>query len=97
MSAHEAEDYAFTAELLRRHTRDDKPKLFQAVCSNNLNIILSALDHAAGAPDLSSLKLAQEALTYYVRRSNPDWNGDASPESTLGQLRTAITKAEAAP
>ena len=49
-----AEDYRFTAELLRRYTemgRTDKhpagaASLFRAVCSNNLNIILAALDVA---------------------------------------------------
>lgn len=41
-----AEDYAFTATLLRQHMNTDQ-KLFQAVCSNNLSIILAALDAAA--------------------------------------------------
>lgn len=47
------EDYRFTADLLRRYstrqTRVDSPSLdamFRAVCSNNLNIILAALDKA---------------------------------------------------
>jgi hypothetical protein len=43
-----AEDYRFTADLLRRYafgyTQDRA--LFRAVCSNNLNIILAALQHA---------------------------------------------------
>jgi hypothetical protein len=42
------EDYAFTAELLRRHMNGNRD-LFQATASNNLNIILSALDRAAEA------------------------------------------------
>ena len=50
-----ADDYRFTADLLRRYTelaRVDKhparmASLFRAVCSNNLNIILAALDAAA--------------------------------------------------
>ena len=39
------EDYAFTFELLHKYSRgpDANPTLFQAVCSNNLNIILAAL------------------------------------------------------
>jgi hypothetical protein len=40
-----AEDFRYTADLLRRYafgkTRDGA--LFNAVCSNNLNIILAAL------------------------------------------------------
>jgi hypothetical protein len=40
------EDFAFTAGLLRQHMNTDL-KLFQAVCSNNLSIILAALDAAA--------------------------------------------------
>ncbi len=39
----EPEDYAFTAKLLRDYCNDNS-KAFQAVCSNNLNIILAALD-----------------------------------------------------
>lgn len=42
-----AEDYAFTAQLLRDYARLGPPKMFQAVCSNNLSIILAALDAAA--------------------------------------------------
>jgi hypothetical protein len=46
-----AEDYRYTADLLREHVKRDDPSLFRAVCSNNLNIILAALAHAeAGAP-----------------------------------------------
>jgi hypothetical protein len=41
-----AEDYHFTADLLRAHSKLDDPALFRAVCSNNLNIILAALDKA---------------------------------------------------
>lgn len=41
-----AEDFAFTAGLLRQHMNTDQT-LFQAVCSNNLSIILAALDNAA--------------------------------------------------
>ena len=45
------EDYRFTAELLRAYCKQDfsrnKQDLFRAVCSNNLNIILAALDKAA--------------------------------------------------
>ena len=44
------EDYAFTTKLLRQHTADAAPKLFQAVCSNNLNIILAALDAMGDEP-----------------------------------------------
>jgi hypothetical protein len=42
------EDFQFTADLLRKHMNGDRD-LFQAVASNNLNIILSALDQAAEA------------------------------------------------
>jgi hypothetical protein len=49
------EDYAFTAKLLRRNAYDiDHLQWFHAVCSNNLNIILAALDaiseDVGGAP-----------------------------------------------
>lgn len=43
------EDYRYTAELLRRHafgTTEAAAGLFRAVCSNNLSIILAALDRA---------------------------------------------------
>ena len=40
------DDFRFTADLLRRHSRLADPALFRAVCSNNLNIILAALDQA---------------------------------------------------
>lgn len=44
----EPEDYAFTAKLLRDYCdMPDKYKMFHAVCSNNLNIILAALDKAS--------------------------------------------------
>ena len=39
-----AEDYSFTAQLLRDYARLGPPKMFQAVCSNNLNIIMAALE-----------------------------------------------------
>ena len=39
----EPEDYAFTAKLLRDYCNDSR-SAFRAVCSNNLNIILAALD-----------------------------------------------------
>ena len=43
-----SEDYEYTAYLLRRHiANNDRQDLFRAVCSNNLSIILSALDIAA--------------------------------------------------
>ena len=44
------EDYAYTAKLLRQHNADAATKLFQAVCSNNLNIILAALDAMGDEP-----------------------------------------------
>ena len=43
----EPEDYAFTAKLLRDNCNSNQA-IFRAVCSNNLNIILAALDMAAG-------------------------------------------------
>ena len=43
---HDTDDYAYTAKLLRKHMNADRAS-FQAVCSNNLNIILGALDQAA--------------------------------------------------
>ena len=44
-----AEDYAFAAELLRRYASGtgQDTAMFRAVCSNNLQIILAALDAAA--------------------------------------------------
>jgi hypothetical protein len=42
-----AEDYKFTADLLRQHAEAGRTDLFRAVCSNNLTIILAALDAAA--------------------------------------------------
>jgi hypothetical protein len=50
MSSHpdySAEDFKFTAELLRQHADIRGQDLFRAVCSNNLAIILRALDLAA--------------------------------------------------
>ena len=51
----EPEDFAFTAKLLRKYAYDIYHlRLFHAVCSNNLNIILAALDalseDVGGAP-----------------------------------------------
>jgi len=46
MSDFLAEDYRFTADLLRDYVQRDQQALFRAVCSNNLNIILAALKHA---------------------------------------------------
>lgn len=49
-AAFEPEAFAGIAELLRRYTSDDKEAnrhKFRAVCSNNLNIILAALDKAS--------------------------------------------------
>ncbi len=43
------EDYRYTADLLRKYAANDRKDLFQAVCSNNLNIILAALDIAEAA------------------------------------------------
>ena len=42
-----AEDYRFTADLLRKYAfgTGQDTALFRAVCSNNLNIILAALAH----------------------------------------------------
>jgi hypothetical protein len=40
-------EYAYIAGLLRRHMNKDNAR-FHAVLSNNLNIILAALDTAAG-------------------------------------------------
>jgi tagatose-1,6-bisphosphate aldolase non-catalytic subunit AgaZ/GatZ len=42
-----AEDYRFTADLLRQHAEAGRPDQFRAVCSNNLLVILAALDAAA--------------------------------------------------
>jgi predicted glycosyltransferase len=41
-----AEDYRFTADLLREYDKRGEQVLFRAVCSNNLAIILAALDIA---------------------------------------------------
>jgi len=43
------EDYRFTADLLRRYWGGSQQDtaLFRAVCSNNIRIILAALDQAA--------------------------------------------------
>jgi hypothetical protein len=52
------EDFRFTATLLRQYSAPGRAappgnlKLFQAVCSNNLNIILAALDHAARCEEI---------------------------------------------
>jgi hypothetical protein len=44
-----AEDFRFTADLLRKYWsgRGQDTAMFRAVCSNNLGIILAALDAAA--------------------------------------------------
>jgi hypothetical protein len=44
---YDAADYAYTAKLLRQHADIRGQELFRAVCSNNLAIILAALDAAA--------------------------------------------------
>ena len=43
-----SEDFRFTADLLRKYAfgTGQDTALFRAVCSNNLNIILAALDLA---------------------------------------------------
>jgi hypothetical protein len=41
-----AEDYRFTADLLRRYCDLPGQARFCAACSNNLGIILAALAHA---------------------------------------------------
>jgi hypothetical protein len=88
MSEHPAEDYAFTAGLLR--TNSANPALFKATCSNNLNIILSALDVAAtpaaiAAPDML------DALQALVE----EWDeGDDDP--FWNAARAAIAKATGA-
>lgn len=43
----EPEDFSYTAKLLRLYIRYDNRNMFRAVCSNNLNIILAALDAAS--------------------------------------------------
>lgn len=40
----EPEDFAFTAKLLRTYVNENQ---FHVICSNNLNIILAALDAAS--------------------------------------------------
>jgi 16S rRNA C1402 (ribose-2'-O) methylase RsmI len=47
MSDFLAEDYRHTADLLRHYTKMRDHSSVLAVCSNNLNIILAALDKAA--------------------------------------------------
>ncbi len=49
-----AEDYRFLAKLLRKYASGPRQEttLFNAVCSNNLNLILEALDEAAEVADL---------------------------------------------
>lgn len=44
---HLADDYRFTAALLRQHAETGSTDLFRAACANNLIIILAALDAAA--------------------------------------------------
>ena len=44
-----AEDFRFTAKLLREHSRLDDPALFHAVTKHNLPIILAALQIAEAA------------------------------------------------
>jgi hypothetical protein len=60
-----AEDYRFTADLLRRYAFGpaQDTALFRAVCSNNLNIILAALAHAeAIAPQAEAEELDPDRL-----------------------------------
>ncbi len=48
-----AEDYRLTADLLRRYSRSSSyAPLFRSLCSNNLAIILEALDEAAETAEL---------------------------------------------
>lgn len=93
---YDAEDYQFTAGLLRKHAHDDKRELYHAVCANNMNVILSALDQAAAAPDL--LQACRIALVQLRERKSfvdmPDRPGDV--EDVRGYLRAAIAKAEGA-
>ena len=53
-----AEDYRFTADLLRKYAfgKDRDGAAFNAVCSNNLNIILVALAHAEVSAALSEIE-----------------------------------------
>ena len=55
-----AEDYRFTAELLRQHMNTNRAQ-FQAVCSNNLSIILAALDKASGAREETVIRALRDA------------------------------------
>jgi hypothetical protein len=98
---YDLEDYQFTATLLRQHLREDKPALFQAVCSNNVNIILDALDLVAVVPDLLAagpdlLQACRIALVQLRERKSfvdmPDRPGDV--EDVRGYLRAAIARAE---
>lgn len=72
----EPEDYTFTASLLRRYTTVNPAanrKNFYAVCSNNLNIILAALD---AVPELlAALKgLVPQDFGMHPQDFAPEWH-----------------------
>ena len=63
-SPFEPEDYAFTAKLLRNYCNDDR-RSFYGVCSNNLNIILAALD--AVSEDLAPMTETNSVMAESAR------------------------------
>lgn len=83
----EPEDYAFTARLLRAHCNAATPVMFRAVCSNNLNIILAALDAAEAAP---TLLLALETLLQWFRPSEDTDDADDPAVAAARQAHAAV-------
>lgn len=93
-SKFDPEDYTFTADLLRQYMNGN-PKSFHAVCSNNLNIILAALDQAGAAPDLLDALKDITSGWRYIRRHYGDLSG-VGWDRAQSAAEAAISKAESA-
>lgn len=66
-------------------------------------LAVSTAKHTSGPSDgedtslLTVLGYTLSSLEYWFKKANPDWDGTADPGSTIGEARTALTKAAGAP
>jgi hypothetical protein len=86
------EDFAHIADLIRQWSGVGSESVLRATLSNNLNVILAALDAAAVAPDL--LDALKAMLVHYGPPETVAAICDYPADHPITKTRVAIAKAE---
>jgi hypothetical protein len=93
-------DMAVEMDIVRRMLDERDRRIAQLVTDTTTlrqleNEVVSLRE--VNAEMLARLKDCEEALSFFVKKNNPAWTGDALPTSVLGQTRAVIAAVEDKP